>query len=151
MSNDPAMLQAYAAFGGVAVALVGLVFVLLQLKGLEQSVRLGAHTAMYGQGADFRGHLVAYPHLRKYFFDGAPIDAGHEDYERALTIAELYLNYLEHVAVTVDSFGERNRPALERFIKDALAKSPILKQRLAEHPAGYNQALLRYGEHARLP
>jgi len=147
-STDPAMLQAYAAFGGVAVALIGLIFVILQLKGLEQSVRLGAHTAMYGQGADFRGHLVAYPHLRKYFFDGAAIEADHEDYERVLTLAELYLNYLEHVAVTVDSFGERNKPALEGFIKDALAKSPILKRRLAEHPAAYNQALLSYSKAA---
>lgn len=144
MNADPVLIQAFAALGGVAVAAVGLVFVILQLKRLEQSVRLGAHAAMYDRGADFRAHLVAYPHLRKYFFDGEPAESDHPDYDRALTIAELYLNYLEHVAVTVDSFGRRNRTALDGFIADALAKSPILRRRLAEHPKGYNRALLRY-------
>lgn len=144
MPTDAASLQAYAALGGVVIALIGLVFVILQLRGLEQSVRIGAHTAMYGQAAEFRAQLVAYPHLRKYFFDGVAIEAGHEDYDRAVTIAELYLNYLEHIAVTLDSFGAKNRAALDGFIRSALAKSPLLKQRLADNPAGYNQMLLGY-------
>lgn len=131
------MLEAYAAHGGI-------VFVILQLRNLEQSVRSAAHSAVYAQGADFRGHLVAYPELRRYFFDGAAIERGHPDYERALTIAELYLNQLEQITVTADSLGRANRMSLDQFIGVALSKSPVMRRRLADNPEYYSHALLGY-------
>jgi hypothetical protein len=96
---------------------------------------------MYAQGASFRAHLVAYPHLRKYFFDGVEISPDHEDYDRVVTIAELFLNHLEHIAVMADSFGQENRQSLERFCRNAFVNAPILERRLAENPAAYSHAL----------
>ena len=135
------ILQAYAAVAGLILAVVGLPFLLVQLRELQRSVQGSAHAAMYAQAADFRSHLVTYPHLRKYFFDGVEIAPGHEDYERTVTIAELFLNYLEHIAVMGDSFGRRNRTALDRFCRHALARSPILRSRLSENRESYSHAL----------
>jgi hypothetical protein len=73
--------------------------------------------------------------LRKYFFDGVDIQPGDPDYERAVTIAELFLNYLEHIAVLSDSFGERNVPALQRFLRTTLARSRCCGVHLAREPA----------------
>jgi len=140
---DPVALQAYAAVAGVAVAVIGFVVVALQLRQFERSVRSSAHAAMYAQGADFRSHLVTYPHLRRYFFDGADIGPDHEEYSRVVTIAELFLNHLEHIAVMADSFGRRNRAALEGFVRGALEGSPIMRRRLAENPSAYSPALMR--------
>ena len=134
-------LQAYVAVAALLVALVGLPIIIVQLRELQRAVRSQAHAAIYSQAADFRSHLVAHPQLRPFFFAGVPIDADHPDYLRVITIAELYLNYLEHIAVTVDSFGRRNRPSLERFVRNALERGPVLRERLRESPAAYSDAL----------
>ena len=135
------IVQAYAAVAGLILALIGLPCVLVQLRELQRSVQGSAHAAMYAQAADFRSHLVAFPHLRKYFFDGTDIAPDHEDYDRTVTIAELFLNYLEHIAVMGDSFGRQNRAALDRFCRHALARSPILRRRLSENRESYSHAL----------
>src|SRR5690606_7375402 len=108
------------------------------------SVQSSAHAALYAQGADFRAHLIEYPHLRKYFFDGAVIGRDHEDYDRAVTIAELFLNHLEHIAVLGDSFGQENRPGLDRFCTVALQRSPILRTHLEQNRSSYSDSLERF-------
>jgi hypothetical protein len=144
MMIDPNVLEAYAAVGGVLVAIFGLIFVILQLRNLEQSVRAASHSAVYVQASDFRGHLVSHPELRKYFFEGVAIEPGHPDYDRALTIAELYLNQLEQITVTKESLGADNRDSLDDFINVALAKSPIMRRRLKESPQYFSHTLRDY-------
>lgn len=138
------MLEVYIGLAGLILALVGLPFLFVQLRDVKRSVQSGAHAALYAQGADLRGHLVEYPELRQYFFDGAEIAPGDEAYSRVLTIAELFLNHLEHIAVLGDSFGRQNRPALDRFCRTALERSPILRQHLARNRASYSESLQRY-------
>lgn len=141
---DSALVESYVALGTLGVTVVGLALVIVQLHQLGTSVRSAAHAAIYAQGAAFRVHLVEFPHLRRFFFDGATIAPGDEHYERALTIAELFLNHLEQIAVTIDSFGRRNRAPLEAYITNALSTSPLMKGHLAEHRARYSPALLRF-------
>lgn len=141
---DPALWQTYAAFGGLAVTVVGLALVIMQLRQVELSLRSSAHAALYEQASSFRTHLVAYPHLRRFFFEGASIEPSDADYDRVITIAELFLNHLEQIAVTIKSLGRDNRAALESFIKDALDKSPMMKQHLAANRSRYSPALIRY-------
>lgn len=138
-------LQAYATVAGLALAIVGLPIVILQIRALQRSVRSGAHASIYEQAANFRGHLVDHPHLRKYIFDGVEIEPHHAEYDRVVTIAEVFLNQLEHIAVMGDSFGRRNRPYLERFVRHALANGPVLRRRLAENPAAYSAFLVEWG------
>ena len=137
------MLQVIVSVGGLILAAVGLPLLYLQLRGVQRSLRSTAHAAIYQQAADFRTHLVQYPHLRKYFFDNAEIAPEHEDYDRVVTMAELFLNYLEHIAVLGESFGRENRPALDRFSQAAFERSPILRQHLAENQVSYAAALHR--------
>jgi len=137
------VLQVYVSIGGLLLALVGVPLLFVQLRDVKRSVQSAAHAALYSQGADLRSHLVEYPHLRKYFFDGAEITADHEDFDRVVTVAELFLNHLEHIAVLGDSFGKENRPALERFCRVALDRSPVLRNHLAGNRAAYSDSLHR--------
>jgi hypothetical protein len=137
-------IQAYAAVIGLLLAFIGLPLVVLQLSELQRSARSAAHAAIYEQGASFRAHLIERPHLRKYFFDGVDIAATDPEYERVVTLAEVFLNYLEHVTVMIDSFGRGNRAALEGFVRNALARSPIMRRHLENDPALYSHALRRY-------
>ena len=141
---DTELLQLLVSIAGLAIALIGLPMLYFQLRDVERSIRGASHAAMYQQAAEVRSHLVAHPHLRKYFFDAVDIQPGDPDYERAVTIAELFLNYLEHIAVLSDSFGERNVPALQRFSRTTLARSPLLRRHLAENRASYSDALHPY-------
>ena len=129
---------------GLLIAAIGLPLLYMQLRGLQKSILTATHAAMYHQAAEFRAHLIQYPHLRKYFFDGWEIGPEHEDYGRVVTLAEIFLNYLEHIAVLGDSFGMKNRPALDRFSQVAFEKSPILRQHLARNEASYSDALNRF-------
>ena len=137
-------LQAYVSLAGLILAIVGLPILFLQIRAIQRSVQSGAHAAIYAQAADFRAHLVAYPHLRKYLFDGVEIEPDHPDYDRVVTIAELFLNEIEHITVMGDTFGRGNRPALERFARHALDGSPIMKRRLVENRVAYSDVFDRY-------
>ncbi|GJL90801.1 hypothetical protein [Hyphococcus sp.] len=131
-------LEAYVAAGGLAVTIVGFAFIIVQIRQIERSVRSGAQAAIYTQAADFRSHLVAYPELRPLFFDGADIDQTHPDFSRALTLAELFLNYLEQIAVQGGNFDGGDRRAWESFVRLTLAASPIMKRRLEENKSAYS-------------
>jgi hypothetical protein len=141
---SPATLQAYVSLAGLILAIVGLPILILQIRAIQRSIRSGAHAAIYAQAADFRSHLVDHPHLRKYFFDGVEIEPDHPEYDRVVTIAELFLNEIEHITVMGDSFGSGNRPALERFARHALDSSPIMRRRLKENRAAYSDVFDRF-------
>ena len=143
-------LQLLLSTGGLLIAAVGLPLLYLQLRDLKRSIHSATHAAMYAQAADFRAHLIQYPHLRGYFFGGLEIAPDDDDYNRVVTIAEVFLNYLEHIAVLGNSFGEENRPALDRFIRVAFERSPILRQHVAQNRASYSDALHRFLEDLRL-
>ena len=137
-------LQLTLSIAGLLIAAIGLPLIYMQLRGLQKSILTATHAAMYQQAADFRAHLIQYPHLRKYFFDGWEIAPEDEEYSRVITLAEIFLNYLEHIAVLGDSFGMQNRPALDRFSQVAFEKSPILRQHLTQNRASYSDTLHRF-------
>ena len=137
-------LQLTFSIAGLLIAAIGLPLIYKQLRGLQKSILTATHAAMYQQAAEFRAHLIQYPHLRKYFFDGWEIAPEDEEYSRVVTLAEIFLNYLEHIAVLGDSFGMQNRPALDRFSQVAFEKSPILRQHLTRNRASYSDTLHRF-------
>lgn len=136
-------MQIYLSIAGLVITAVGLSLLYIQLRDVKKSIRTATHATVFELAADFRGHLVQYPQLRKYFFGGVDIGPEDEDYDRVVTIAELYLNYLEDIAVLGDGFGKENLPALEQFSKIALERSPILRRHLSRNRASYSQALYR--------
>ena len=141
---DLQSLEAVISLLGLLLAVIGLPLLYAQLRDVKRSVQSGAHAALYAQGAEFRAHLIQHPHLRKYFFDDAVITPEHEEYDRVLTIAELVLNHLEHIAVLGDSFGKANRAALDRFCRLSLQRSPVLREHLQRNRASYSEHVLRF-------
>lgn len=135
------MLQILLTAISVLIAAIGIPILYLQLRDLKLSVRSSVHAAIYGQAETLRGYLVQYPHLRKYFFENKNIEPNHKEYDRVLSIAEIYLNYLEHIIVLQDGFGKKNVASLTRFVQSAFEQSPILKQHLDNNAPLYSDAL----------
>ena len=139
-------IQLFISLCGLVIAIVGIPLLYYQLRDLRHSSQIAAHSATYEQAAAFRAHLVEYPHLRKYFSDGVALPADSPDYDRAISIAEVFLNHLEYIAVLRNNFGKENDHALESFVRTALAGSPLLRNHLATHPRLYSEKLLRFSE-----
>lgn len=143
---DLSSLQAYAVIASAVITTCGLVFVVLQLRELKLSVRSAAHAAIYERAAELRSLLVEYPRFRKYLFEGVEIDETNEDYGRLLSVAEMYLNYLEHIFLTNDSLGRKNKTSAKQFVSSALKKSPILRKRLNEAGEDYSLAFRQFAK-----
>jgi hypothetical protein len=88
------MLQIFLSIGGFLIAAVGVPLVYFQHRDVGRSVRATTHASLYDQAAGFRSYFIEHPHLRKYFFSCSEIAIEHEDYDRVITIAEIFLNYL---------------------------------------------------------
>ncbi|MBA28405.1 MAG: hypothetical protein CME95_06560 [Hyphomonadaceae bacterium] len=135
-------IQNWLQLGGLLTTLFGFLLVLIQIRRLGQSVRASAHAAIYAQASDFRSHLVKHPELRRYLFDGIEIRENHPDYQRVVTLAELLLNYLEHLSIEKSNFANHDGNAWRNFIKQALDACPVAKERLAENSVAYSPHLL---------
>lgn len=126
---------------GILVTAIGIPILYLQLRDLKASLRSSTHASIYSQAEAIRGYLIQYPELRKYFFDNANILPSDKDYNRVLSIAEVYLNYLEQIAVLEKSLGRENKASLVQFTGTALGKSPILRQHLKNNAELYSSTL----------
>jgi len=141
--------QLFISLCGLVIAIIGIPLLYFQLRDLRNSSQVAAHSATYEQAAAFRAHLVEHPHLRKYFFDGVALPADSPDYDRAVSIAEVFLNYLEYIAVLRDNFGKENDQALASFVLAALDGSPLMSHHLATHPRLYSDKLVRFSKARR--
>lgn len=134
---------------GILVTAIGIPILYLQLRDLKASLRSSTHASIYAQAEAIRGYLIQYPELRKYFFDNINLLPTDEDYSRVLSIAEVYLNYLEQIAVLKNSFGNENLDSLRLFTTTALGKSPIMQQHLKDNADLYSKSLHKMAENQK--
>lgn len=140
-----AILDSVQSFGlivGVFLQVIGLGFVIYQLKRVNTSIRVSAQSALYQQSAAIRQLLVEHPGLRKYIFDGVHASPDLEEYDRIRTVAEMALNYLEHLVIQEGSLREHDRHAWQRFVIRTLANSPVMQEILDENPESYSADLV---------
>lgn len=144
----PEDIRTIAVLAGIALQLLALIVVIYQLSRLNLSIRISAQAAVYQQATDARAFLVQYPELRKYFFDGVVADPGSEDYSRAKTVGEMFLNYMEHLILQRGSLRSSDWTAWQNFARKTLCNSPILREVLAEQPDAYCEELVKLSKHS---
>ncbi|MDX1539172.1 hypothetical protein [Arsukibacterium sp.] len=128
---------------GISLQVIGLAFVIYQLKKLNTSIRISAQSALYQQSSTVRAIIVEHPNLRKYFFEKEEISSDSEHYDRVKTIAEMFLNYLEHLVIQQGSLRAGDLAAWHRFVSRTINASPIMQNLLKEKPEFYSDDLLR--------
>ena len=126
----------------IALQLLALVAVIYQLSRLNLSIRISAQAAVYQQATDARAFLVQHPKLRKYFFEGRTPHPKSEDYSRAKTIAEMFLNYMEHLILQKGSLRPSDWEAWQKFAKKTLRNSPIMCEMLTKQENTYCKELV---------
>lgn len=131
---------------GIFLQVIGLAFVIYQLKKVNTSIRISAQAALYQQSSTVRAILVEHPNLRKYIFEEEEISSDSEHYDRVKTIAEMFLNYLEHLVIQQGSLRAGDLAAWHRFVSRTIDASPIMQNLLKEKPEFYSDDLLRLYE-----
>jgi len=134
-------LDNWIALAGVAVATTGFLLVLWQVRQLERSLRSAAQSAVYDHAITLRSQLLARPDLRAFLMEGADIDETHEDFPHVKTLAEMLLNYLEHLAVQRENLGGENWAAWKGYVQASLEGSPLAGRLLEENRLRYARSL----------
>lgn len=142
-------LKTMGLLAGIFLQLIGLIIVIIQLKNVNTSIRVSAQAALYQQSSSVRSALIEHPSLRKYFFDGEKIGAESGEYDRVKTIAEMFLNYLEHLVIKQESLRAADFSAWNKFVYRTISASPIMQEILKEKPEFYSEDLLQSYEAGR--
>ena len=135
-------IQSIALITGVFLQVLGLLFVIYQLKRVNTSIRVSAQSALYQQSSVIRHMLVEHPEVRKYIFESEPASKDLDNYDRICTIAEMMLNYLEHLVIQEDSLRKHDRDAWARFVRRTIDASPVMQEILESKPEFYSSDLV---------
>ena len=142
-------LKTIGLLAGILLQIVGLIVVIFQLKKVNTSIRVSAQAALYQQSSTVRSALIEHPSLRKYIFDGEKIGIESEEYDRVKTVAEMFLNYLEHLVIQQESLRKTDFSAWSKFVYRTISASPIMHEILKEKPEFYSEDLLQSYEAGR--
>jgi hypothetical protein len=142
-----------SALGFVAVA-VSLVFAMKQTAAAAQQSKYVADSLSstnYAALANFmftvERAFIDFPELRKYFYEGEPVDELNCDYQRILAVAGHKLGYFSYLLILSDRFPQLWPPNWwAKYIDEAFATSPVMRQYLRKnndlfHPQLYDLML----------
>lgn len=136
-------LLSFAAQISAILGLISIIFIAIQAWLMKRASESTALSAIYSHAQDVRQVLAQNARLRRYILESAEISRDDEDYDLAWTIAEMYLNYFEHLVLQQPHFSKTNREAWCAYVQAAVKTSPLLKAVLAAREAFYNDELLK--------
>lgn len=129
--------------GGLVVSIGGFGFLVYQIWQIQRSFRMSSLATLNQQLHYIRTIFVGYPELRPYFYDGKILESDSTDYQRVLTVAEIYLNFLEHYAVNHSIFREENSSAWGEYVREIFRTNSIMKDMLRKRENMYSPNLLK--------
>lgn len=84
------------------------------------------------------------PELRKHFYGNEHIHQADDQYERTLVIAEIILDFMEHVRTISPSLPEYQWDSWERYFRFLYQSSPVLRGFWAENREWYPTTLQQF-------
>jgi hypothetical protein len=79
------------------------------------------------------GSFIDYPDLRPYFFDNRVLPRESNDYQRARSLAEMYLDAFVHISLLRPRFPKDLHSHVDLLIKDMVNRSVFLAEYLKEN------------------
>ena len=143
----PEWLGAYGSCASAVIAAVGLLFIWLQVRGLEDQVTDAEVQTVKSQWLEWDKALLDSPELRIYFDEGAKIERNNPKYDDAVALALLKLDIVDFYADPKDipSGNPLDLEAWHETFVEALSNSPLMCERLAKAPATYGCAVVALG------
>lgn len=128
---------------GLLISIAGIVFIILQLKSVNKSLKSTARGSIYDMASRIKEVFLSKPHLRKYFFDGEVINKDDENYSEVLAVADYYCLYLEQITTQKRNIDKSERESWMKYAHDVYVNSPVLKDFLKDKREWYSEKLWR--------
>lgn len=128
---------------GALVGLVGFAAVVYQLRQVERGLRGAGRSSIYDMAARLKQVFVDDPELRPYFFDGRELEESDPKYGKVVAAADFYCLYLEQIATQSGVIGSENRKQWLAYAAGIYARSPVLRNYLADKQSWYSPAFWR--------
>lgn len=134
--------QAIGSIIGSIVAVVGLPVLIYQIVQLRQTIRAEAHGKVYENSLEVQKLLLDNPEFRPFFYEGATMEPTDERYPRLLAMAEIFTDYLEHIALQRENVPDEVKTAWDGYARFFLESSPIIRSFVAQHRSSYCRSFL---------
>lgn len=144
------LISSCTSCSGTLAVLITLVFIARQTNEMAQQSKAAAkaaigspHDRVAAQMQAMDMVFIDHPHMRAYFYAAKPIDAASPDYNLAVSIAELRLDFLDQVVAQARLFPDDWK--LDRWrdhIVWSLRQSPVMARHLEALSFSYSETLL---------
>lgn len=136
------LFNSISSLASIAIV-ISLIFLVQQTRLFRQQTKANGETARAENHAGLREVMIKInevfldkPEIRRYFYDGVPIDTNSPDYAYAETVAEHLLDIMEHMLWQADTFprlyGASEDDKLfwqvwDQYTIDMFLSSPLLR------------------------
>lgn len=138
--------QAIGSVGGVLVAIVGFVFVIRQLRQVENAMKKDAVEALYARAFDIQSIILNDPALREYFYDNKTQPADSVMRAKLETVSEIVFDFYELIVDEKEFMSPGLYTSWEHYLKDLYSRSPTLRSHLDVNSKWYSDAVLGFFE-----
>ena len=125
----------------ILVGVVGFSVLAYQLRQINRQAHSDGLNYLYTQSAGIRDVLLAKPWWIPIFRGGQRITKEDDAYGEALLVAELYLNYFEHLAIQEMNLRRNDWETWLSIMDDIFRNSPIVRDQFRSKPNWYAPVL----------
>jgi hypothetical protein len=136
--NAIGIVSAVATVIGATATALGVWFLVGQLRSARKQLTVTAFEHLYSRMQGIHEQFLHQPALRRYFYDGKPIeDAGESEREEVVILAEMLADFFQQVHLQLDLMPRKAAQGWRAYIEDIIRRSPALRDFLRAHGAWY--------------
>lgn len=134
--------QGIGAIGGLLITCGGFIFVYLQIRQIERSIRSDTYSKIFAQAFEVAKILAERSALRPYFYDNVDPQLRSSDISEVNAIAEIVADLLEHITYQRNNLPPESWVKWVNFIQSMYRTSPVLRSHLERNSSWYIQEFL---------
>lgn len=137
------VLQALVSVLGLPALVISLVFVWKQLKLSANANRATVYQSVPLLMFDIDRLFIERPELKPYFYGRKPLTHDDPEYNRIMSVAELFVDFMDYVTVVEPALPEYEWDSWKCYFRELLATSPALQQYWQEYGHWYPDTIAK--------
>ncbi len=111
----------------LVISVIGVVYTHWNYGKTQKALLNDSMGRLYQQNNEIRMVFFNYPQLREYFFRDREISEDDSNYKQVLSVAEMILNYLEHLLIQKENIPEEQWSSWSDLIGVYYKGRPIIR------------------------
>lgn len=135
------VIEAIISVLGLPTLVISLILVWKQLKLSANANRATIYQSVPLLAFDIDRLFIDRPELKPYFYRAKPLDRDDPEYDRVMTVAELFTDLMDYVTVVEPALPEYEWGSWKCFFRELVETSPALQQFLQEYGHWYPKVI----------